>query len=56
MYRILFKKNGSNNWECIGSYTDIMLAIEELDRLESGILGSSGSFMIKREGSKDENI
>ena len=54
MYRILFKKNGSDKWECIGSYTDIMLAIEELDRLESGILASSGSFMIKREGSKDE--
>lgn len=54
MYRIMFKRHGSEKSECIGSYTDLIMAVKELDRLESGVLGSSGTFEIRREGSKDE--
>lgn len=54
MYRIMYKKHESNDWQCIGAYADIETAIEEMDKLEHGILGDTGSFKIKREGSKNE--
>ena len=46
MYRLMYKKDGE--WACVGSYTDIEMAIEEMDRLHNGILG--GEFKIVREG------
>jgi hypothetical protein len=37
-------------WECIGTYTDIEIAIAEMDKLQSGFLGHGGEFKIAREG------
>lgn len=47
MYRIMYKTT-NKDWECLGSYTDIEMAIEEMDRLQNGVLG--GEFKIVREG------
>ena len=44
MYRLMYKKDGE--WLCIGSYTDIEMAIAEMDRLQNGVLG--GDFKIVR--------
>ena len=54
MYRIMYKKHGETDWQCIGAYSDMETAIKEMDKLEHGILGDTGSFKIKREGSMDE--
>jgi hypothetical protein len=48
MYRLMYKSKGK--WECIGSFTDIEMAIAEMDKLQSGFLGHGGEFKIVREG------
>lgn len=50
MYKILYKENGKTEDVCLGNYTDIEIAASAMDKLESGVLGSTGSFRIVREG------
>lgn len=56
MYKIMYKLHESNEWKCIGAYTDQIVAVNEMDKLEQGVLGKYGSFKMVREGSKDETI
>lgn len=55
MYKIMYKLHESNEWKCIGAYTDQIVAVNEMDKLEQGVLGKYGSFKMVREGSKDES-
>lgn len=59
MYRLMYKNNKvveapKHQWECIGSFTDIEMAIAEMDKLEKSILGKGGEFKIIREGKEKE--
>lgn len=56
MYKILYRKHGEKEWQCLGAYTDMMVAVEELDKLERSPLGKDGEFKIAREGSKNGKI
>lgn len=48
MYRIYYRKNGEKEWNCIGEYVEIMVAVEEVDKLERSPIGKDGEFKIKR--------
>lgn len=50
MYKIMYKAHGKTQFECLGSWTDLEVAVSEMDRLERSYLGSIGSFQIVREG------
>lgn len=50
MYKIMYKANGKTQVECLGSYTDLEVAVGAMDKMESSVLGSTGSFRIVREG------
>lgn len=54
MYRIMYKKDGESDWQCIGSYTDVEIALEEMDKLAHGVLGKNGTFKLEREGNMGE--
>ena len=52
MYKLIYETK--NKKECLGSYTDIEMAIEEMDRLQRESLGQDGMFQIMREGYERE--
>lgn len=52
MYRLMYKAKDKEEWSCIGSYTDLDIAVAEMEKLEAGILGAGGSFKIVREKEK----
>ncbi len=52
MYRLMYKTKGE--WQCMGTYTDIEIAIDEMERLERSVLGHGGEFKIVREGKEKE--
>lgn len=50
MYRLFYKEYDKEEWQCLGEYTDIEVALNEMDKLSSGVLGKRGAFELRREG------
>ena len=50
MYRLMYRKDGESEWQCIGSYAELEIALEEMDKLSNGVLGKTGLFKLEREG------
>lgn len=49
MYKLMYRPNKDSSWQCLGRFTDMIVAVEELDKLERGALSGS-EFRIVREG------
>lgn len=55
MYRIMYKSNKDDKWECLGSYDDRLRAYAEADRLRASILGKDTTIKVIVEG-EEKNL